>query len=727
MSLEYILTILEKVDVHVITDEYPNEVRSPELGRIKEIEYGGFTMISKDYKQNKKQVLALYDEFKHLCEISEKQVSSNIEEQARRIREEEFNLMVLGEAKSGKSTFINAYLGQEVVPMDVRQCTSSIIKIKRGNSVKLVAKTAAGGRTTIEGAEKVRDFLKTHAAISDKYRNIPITTINNEILIKKKGKKILKQELNSFLEAEAKDNLFNIDINEYNRLIEEYINEQKNSWGKIITEIDIEYPLSEAMQGITLIDSPGVGAAGNVGLIAEEYIKNANAIIFVKYLKGQAIESTTFMNFLHNNCSDRKKESLFLLLNGKADLQGHEFESLMEQAKQMYDKDIHPERIIGVDSKVHLFLNKCREIGEEEKIDEFFTQLDEKNEDFPPASNCWLKSMKKGGMSVFEEKMEELSNFKSVHASVEKFARTANYYQLIEFLDNLKKEYQRYKEMYVSTLKIAKDNVDDPDALADRIKEKQLEINDIYVKMTEVINQINKKYIDNLNGEGGIATEVEAKRKGYEEKLVNFKKLRESDIKDDTFSSLKKVTFEAIEEAKDFREDIAGRLIKECNERLIQYTDDPDKISAEAYIPNFTESDFRTIDNEAKQKSSGFKEIEKGETIFKTVEKVPYHYLKQHVNLVIESISRRLDEEIFPELTDNVINYVNECTEKYKAQLTTHKKELENEYSKLLNDQEKNENTLAIIVDLEKKIDSVDSGIEGIFELREELKNYVAE
>lgn len=688
---------------------------------------GGLTMISKDYKQNKKQVLALYEEFKRLCEDSGKKVSSNIEEQARRIRDEVFNLMILGEAKSGKSTFINAYLGQEVVPMDVRQCTSSIIKIKRGDVFKLVAKTASGGRTTFEGAEKIREFLKNHAAISDKYRNIPVTTINNEILIKYKGKNIPTNIMESFLEAEAKDNLFNMDIVEYNRLIKEYVRENRKTWGKIITEIEITYPLPEAMQGITLIDSPGVGAAGNVGSIAESYIKNANAIIFVKYLKGQAIESTTFMNFLRNNCSDRKKESLFLLLNGKSDLQGSEFASLMEQAVQMYGKDIHPERIIGVDSKVHLFLNKCRELGTEEAVDEFFEKLDEANEDFAPASKCWLKSMRNGGMSLFEEKMEEMSNFRSIHASIEKFARAANYYQLIEFLDNLEKEYQRYREMYVSTIGVAKDNVDDPDALADRIKEKSLEINDIYIKMTEVINEIYKKYTDNLNGEGIILSEAEEKREEYEVKLENFNQLPESGITDDTFGSLKKVTFDAIDDAKEFRGEIAGRIIKECNERLIQYTDDPDKISAEAYIPNFTESDFSTMDNEAKEKSSGYKDVEKGATFFKTTERVPYHYLKEHVKLVVESISKRLDEEIFPEMTDNVIDYVAECTKEYKAQLTTHKKELEDEYSQLLEDQRNNESIRAKIAELEKKIASVDAGIKDISELREELKNYVTE
>lgn len=683
-------------------------------------------MISKDYKQNKQQVLALYEDFKKACEDAGKQVSSNIEVQAQKIRDEVFNLMILGEAKSGKSTFINAYLGKEVVPMDVRQCTSAIIKIKRGDEFKLVAKTAAGGRTTITGYEKIREFLKNHAAISDKYRNIPITTINNEILIKYKGKNIPTKIMESFLEAEAKDNIFNMDIDEYNRLIKEYIKENRDSWGKIITEIEIIYPLPEAMQGITLIDSPGVGAGGNVGVIAEEYIKNANAIIFVKYLKGQAIESTTFMNFLRNNCTDRKKESLFLVLNGKSDLQGSEYASLMEQAVQMYGNDIRAEKILGVDSKVQLFLNKCRELGTEEAIDTFFEELDAADEDFAPASNCWLKSMRKGGMPVFEEKMEEMSNFGSVHAAIEKFARVANYIQLIEFLENLEKEYLRYQGMFSSVLIEAKEHVDDPEALADRIKAKKKEIDDVYTKITEGIEEIVFKYTDNIEGEGVIITEAEKKKAKYEEKLENFKKLTEGEIDDNTFSAMKKMTFDAIDETKTFRRETAEAIIKECNEKLIQYTNDPTQIPAEAYTPNFTESDFAAIDKDAKEKSSGYDEVESGLT-FKSVERVPYHHLREHVKLVAKSIATRLRDDIFPKMVDNVVNYVTKSTEIYKEQLTIHKNELEEEYQRLLEDQENNDNIRANIEELERKLKVVEEGLSSISALKGELKNYVEE
>lgn len=683
-------------------------------------------MISKDYKQNKKQVLALYDAFKKACEDAGKQVSSNIEIQAQKIKDEVFNLMILGEAKSGKSTFINAYLGKEVVPMDVRQCTSAIIKIKRGDEFKLVAKTAAGGRTTITGDEKIREFLKNHAAISDRYRNIPITTINNEILIKYKGKNIPTKIMETFLEAEMKDNIFNMDIAEYNRLIKEYIKENRDLWGKIITEIEIIYPLPEAMQGITLIDSPGVGAGGNVGVIAEEYIKNANAIIFVKYLKGQAIDSTTFMNFLRNNCTERKKESLFLVLNGKSDLQGSEFARLMEQAVQMYGNDIRSEKIIGVDSKVQLFLNKCRELGTEEAIDTFFEELDAADEDFAPASNCWLKSVRKGGMAVFEEKMEEMSNFRSVHAAIEKFARVANYIQLIEFLENLEKEYLRYQRMYSSVLSEAKENVDDPEVLADKIKAKKKEISEVYVKINQGIDEIYRKYTDNISGEGVIMREAEAKKAVYEEKIGNFKKLPEGEINETTFSSMKKMTFDAIDKTKEFRREIADKVIEECNQRLIQYTDDPTKIPAEAYTPNFTESDFNAIDDDARKKSSGYDEVESGLT-FKSVERVPYHHLKKHVKLVANSISNRLGDEIIPKMVDNVVNYVTKCTETYKEQLTIHKYELEGEYQRLLEDQENNDSIRDNIEDLERKLQVIEKGLSSIASIKGDLKNYVEE
>lgn len=681
-------------------------------------------MISKDYKQNKEQVLSLFNDYRNAIEATGKKVDESLSEQARKIRDEIFNLMILGEAKSGKSTFINAYLGKEVVPMDVRQCTSAIIKIHRGDRFELTARSAAGGRTTIKGYDKIKDFLKNHAAISDKYRNIPITTINNEILIKYRGKSIPKQILETFLQEEEKDNIFNMNIDEYNKLIREYIKENTAEWGKIITEIDIIYPLPEEMQGITIIDSPGVGAGGNVGKIAEDYIASANAIIFVKSLSGQALESSSFMNFLRNNCTNRKKDSLFLVLTGKSNLQGSEFASLREQAEDMYSNDIKREKIICVDSKIQLFLNKCRELGTEEKIDEFFDRLDEAGDDFDPASKRWLKS--KGDIQKFEDAMMDLSNFNSVQAAIEKFARVANYLQLIEFLENLERECTRYRGMYSDALVVAEENVDDPIALEDRIHQKKNEIDEVYTKITEGILEIYKKYTDNINGEGIIMNEANAKQEEYEAQLENFRQLPESQITDKTFSLMKKVTLDAIDDTKDFRREMADCIIKECNEKLIEYTDDPTKIPAEAYTPNFTETDFNAIDEDAKEKTSGYDEVEHGWT-FTSVERVPYHHLKEHVKLVANSIHKRLNDEIIPKMVDNVINYITKCREVYTDKLTEHKEELDAEYQKLLEDRDSNEKRRQNVEMLKTNVSTINTQLTAITGMKEELKNYVGE
>ena len=430
------------------------------------------------------------------------------------------------------------------------------------------------------------------------------------------------------------------------------------------------------------------------------------------------------MNFMRNNCTDRKKDCLFLVLTGKANLQGSEFLSLREQAEEMYKNDIHKEKIICVDSKIQLFLNRCRDLGTEERIEAYFEDLDRSGNDFDPASKRWLKA--KGDITRFEESMEELSNFSSVRAAIERFARIANYIQLIEFLENLEKECIRYREMYSTALEVAEENVDDPEALENRIREKKKEINDVFSKISEGVEKIYRKYTDNIGEEGIIPNEAATRQAQYETDLRNFLELDDSQITDQTFSKMKTVTMNAIDDIKSFRRDIAKRVIDECNNQLIRYTDDPSKIQAAAYVPNFTESDFDSIDDEAREMTSGVDLVESGWT-FKSVERVPYHHLKDHVKQVANSIERRLNDEIIPKMILNVIDYVAACRETYKSKLTEHKDELEEEYQKLLEDRDSNERRLQNVADLKQKVSIVESMLQNVTILKGELKNYVGE
>lgn len=679
-------------------------------------------MISKSYKENKNQVLGLYTAFCEMCDSFGKGIRNNIVTQAERIENEVFNLMVVGEAKSGKSTFINAFIGEEVLPMDVRQCTSAIIKIHRGQEYRLVATTAAGGKSVITGIDKIKDFLKEHAAISDKYRSIPVTTINNEILIHYKDRPIPERDLRDFLVKEEEDNIFNIDMEEYKALIKEYISTHKPQWGKLVTEIDITFPLPEEMQGITLIDSPGVGAGGNVGRIAEDYISNANAIIFIKSLNGQALEASHFMNFLRSNCTNKKKENLFLILTGAALPSGTEVASLHQQALEMYGKDISAEKIVCVDSKIQLFLNRCLHLGSEEAIDEYFEDLEKKDEKFDAAENHWLKA--KGNINRFIERMSAASSFQQVHQLIERFARHASYLQLLEFLENLINECNRYSEILTQQKNILEENYTDPAALADRIRVKQEEIQVAYNKMSKGIQEIFAKYTDNLNNEGLLVNEVEKYRTGYEEQLENFKKLSEGQITDTTFSELKTITMNAIEGSQDFRREMVNRIIKECNDSLIECIDDASSISSSAFTPNFTAQDFDNINAKAEKATSGEKEVEEGITFLKTTTKVPYHHLKDHVHQVVNSISTRLDE-IVATLKENLMNYLIECREVYKAKLKEHVEELEGAYNELIVSQQNNEELQHKIESIENQLNTIQNTLGQVTILKKELEEHV--
>ena len=119
-----------------------------------------------NYKKAKDDVLRTYSDFLILInEIKQDKQTSydhsleTLSQQAMNIKRDKFVLMVVGEAKSGKSTFINAYLGEKILPMDVKQCTSAIIEIRYGSKFKLKATYGDERTEEIEDEQNIKDFL----------------------------------------------------------------------------------------------------------------------------------------------------------------------------------------------------------------------------------------------------------------------------------------------------------------------------------------------------------------------------------------------------------------------------------------------------------------------------------------------------------------------------------------------------------------------------------------
>jgi len=128
-------------------------------------------MIS-NYNKTKEDVLKAYSQFLFLVEKAKKGKPTSydssldaLEVQAVNIKNDKFLLMIVGEAKSGKSTFINAYLGEEILPMDVKQCTSAIVEIRFGEKFVLKATYADDRVKNIEDEDVIKGFLLENAAM----------------------------------------------------------------------------------------------------------------------------------------------------------------------------------------------------------------------------------------------------------------------------------------------------------------------------------------------------------------------------------------------------------------------------------------------------------------------------------------------------------------------------------------------------------------------------------
>ncbi|WP_310424134.1 dynamin family protein, partial [Chamaesiphon sp. VAR_48_metabat_135_sub] len=178
-----------------------------------------------------------------------------------------FRLMVLGDMKRGKSTFLNALIGENILPSDVNPCTALLTVLRYGEEKKVTVHFKDG-----KPAESI-DF----SAFKTKYTIDP---------------------------AEAKK------LEESNQ--------------PAFPDVDyavVEYPLELLSKGIEIIDSPGLNDTEARNELSLGYLNNCHAVLFVlsasqpctlgerRYLENYVKDRGLSVFFLIN-AWDRVKESL---------------------------------------------------------------------------------------------------------------------------------------------------------------------------------------------------------------------------------------------------------------------------------------------------------------------------------------------------------------------------------------------------------------------------------
>ena len=633
-----------------------------------------------DYKSRKGEVLSSCEKVEQLMAILKESAQqaempnslerlepllTDIRNKAEKVRADRFSLMIAGEAKSGKSTFINAYLGVEILPMDVKQCTSAIIEIKSGEEFCVKATYADGRKKEVREDSDAREFLQKNAALDDEYRDIPVPTINSEILVKSglkaraKGIKIgsLEKEIKDLLGApEVQEaNIHNMPTEEYNRKIRDYIRKKKSSWQSIVTKIEVIFPFCEEMRGIEIVDSPGVCARGGVAEITKQYIESADAIIFLKPVSGQALESTQFNQFMRNSSVARNKNSLFLVLTRATSVTPDELRRLESEAHKQFS-NLDEQNILLVDSKAELY---AKQLSVVDDIKPELARLNQEGtlDDF--VVKAYTETDGLFGEGDFIEKLQEKSRFSQIYNSLEVFGRKAHYILLGSLLDSICELYEKLWNDLNLQMNMFRQKAEDPTELAKKIANVKQELDVINSKIYKGVDAVVRRFL----GDEGVIRETANKA------VADFKtQVAEVDSdSSDAFSELEELSIDKINEFKKLTKTLQKNVVSECDKELIALSDNS-TIPFESLKPNFTENTFKEIQDSTKSKAKEKYSYESGVTFKKTHTSSRYSRDK-HFNIIKENIMKRLDV-IKNDLIDNLGEFTENIRTRYIEELS---------------------------------------------------------
>ncbi|MEH1868011.1 MAG: dynamin family protein [Nostoc sp.] len=173
------------------------------------------------------------------------------------VQSDSFKVLVLGEFKRGKSTFINALLGEKVLPAYARPCTAIINEVKWADSPRALLHPAKSADRPVPQPQEV-----------------PVNQIEDYVVIK--------------------DDVSEINSNPYEK-------------------VELFWPLELCRNGVEIIDSPGLNEHDTRQKVTIDYLSSVDAILFV--LSCEALASKSEMDIIDNTLIPAGHQDIFFVCN----------------------------------------------------------------------------------------------------------------------------------------------------------------------------------------------------------------------------------------------------------------------------------------------------------------------------------------------------------------------------------------------------------------------------
>jgi hypothetical protein len=231
-----------------------------------------------EFDQKKKEVLCYLEEIHQIAEELEvKKVATKLKETMEQLHNEKFMLSVVGEFSGGKSTFINALLGEAVLPMRTKPSTAFINKIQYGSE----------------------------SGYSIVYRD------------KRRGPvQLVKEKFLKLYAPNEPDEDDHDEVKEYQEVMKEF---DEIKWA------DIRYPTEICKEGIDIYDTPGVNDPNpNREEITFTFVPKSDAVVLV--LSATTPLAKSEMDFLKDRIYASDISKVFFVANFKDRLVSEEAE-----------------------------------------------------------------------------------------------------------------------------------------------------------------------------------------------------------------------------------------------------------------------------------------------------------------------------------------------------------------------------------------------------------------
>ena len=213
------------------------------------------------------ELLKLEKDQKYLRSLSEK------------VRQDSFKIQIVGTFKNGKSTFINSFLGEEILPAYATPCTALINEVKYGKETRALLYFRKD--LPKELPKNLPDKICRHI---DRYRDTEIPAID-----------IPYDELEKFAViptgADPKEMLL------------------ESPYEKI----ELFWPLELLENGVEIVDSPGLNEHAIRTHVTLGYLNKADAILFI--LVADKLCSADEMHFVENNLKKNGFDSVYFIVN----------------------------------------------------------------------------------------------------------------------------------------------------------------------------------------------------------------------------------------------------------------------------------------------------------------------------------------------------------------------------------------------------------------------------